>query len=164
MTRLAIATLALAGVYCLALGSLDPWDVGAGVLVGGVVVVGLRDHLFTSAPVSAAKTLRRAAAFVPFALVVLRDTAVGAVRVALVVAGLRHEHDPGIVRVPFEERSEGGVAVAALVTSLTPGELVIELDWEERAMLVHLLDARDPEAARARHRRFYRRYQRHVFP
>lgn len=164
MTRLAITTLLLAGVYLLALGSAHPWDAAAGVLIGAAVVVGLRRHLFTTAPAGAITTLRRAAAFAPFALVVLRDAVIGSLQVAAIVAHLRPRHEPGIVRVPLDERTDTGVAVAALVASLTPGEFVVDLDWDERAMLVHMLDARDPATARDRHDRLYRRYQRHVFP
>ncbi|MDP9369920.1 MAG: hypothetical protein M3Q03_16890 [Chloroflexota bacterium] len=31
-------------------------------------------------------------------------------------------------------------------------------------LLIHVLDATDPDAVRAEHERFYRRFQRHVFP
>jgi len=66
--------------------------------------------------------------------------------------------------VPLGERTLGGVAVSALAVSLSPGSSLIAIDWEQRIMLLHLLDAADPDAARAELQQFYDRYQRAVFP
>jgi len=56
------------------------------------------------------------------------------------------------------------VAVSSVAISLTPGELVVDLDWERRVMLVHALDAADPDRIRAEQRHLYERFQRAVFP
>jgi len=66
--------------------------------------------------------------------------------------------------VPIGERTTSGVAVSALTTTMSPGEVLVDIDWERGVMLIHVLDARDPDAVRARHLRFYERYQRRVFP
>lgn len=70
----------------------------------------------------------------------------------------------GFVTVPIEERTPLGVAVCGLVTTLSPGSVLVEVDEERGVMLFHVLDASDPEAVRAQQREFYERYQRHVFP
>jgi len=84
--------------------------------------------------------------------------------VALVVLGRRPLDCPGIVAIPIEERTPIGVAVAALAFTLSPGDVLIDVDEEEQVMLIHVLDASDPEAVRARHRNFYERWQRRAFP
>jgi multisubunit Na+/H+ antiporter MnhE subunit len=51
-----------------------------------------------------------------------------------------------------------------LVSALSPGTFLVDVDEEDRTMLVHVLDASDPDAVRAEFEAFYRRYQRRVFP
>jgi multisubunit Na+/H+ antiporter MnhE subunit len=68
------------------------------------------------------------------------------------------------VRIPIGLRSERGVAVSALTTTLSPGTVLIDVDAERRELLVHVIDATDPDEVRARAQRFYDRYQRNVFP
>jgi multisubunit Na+/H+ antiporter MnhE subunit len=123
-----------------------------------------RRFLLTGAPLAGGVLLRRLIAFPLFALAVVRDIVVGTWQVAVVVLGLRPLRHPGIVAVPIGERSRLGVAVSALATTLSPGSFLVDVDWQERVMLIHVLDATDPDAIRDGLARFYRRYQRHVFP
>ena len=66
--------------------------------------------------------------------------------------------------IPVGDRTQTGVAVSALVATLSPGEVLVDVDRERGAMLIHVIDAGDPEATRRRHEDFYQRYQRRVFP
>jgi multisubunit Na+/H+ antiporter MnhE subunit len=68
------------------------------------------------------------------------------------------------VAVPIGGRTETGLAVSALVATLSPGEVLVDVDRERGVMLVHVVDAADPEGIRRRHEDFYRRYQQKVFP
>ena len=108
--------------------------------------------------------LGRVAAFPLFVVGVLGDIVSGTWDVALRVLHLRRLEQPGIVRVPIGDRTERGVAVSALATTLSPGSVLVDIDWERRDMLLHMIDARDPDAVRERLQRFYDRYQRRVFP
>jgi multisubunit Na+/H+ antiporter MnhE subunit len=93
---------------------------------------------------------------------VLRDITVGTWQVALVVLGLRPLRCPGIVAVPLGDRTDLGAVVSSLVSTLSPGELVVDIDHDRGAILVHVLDASDRDAVRARFEDFYRRHQRDV--
>ena len=106
--------------------------------------------------------LRRALAFVPFCLVVLREILAGTWEVALVVLHMRPLARPGIVAVPVGERTPTGVAVWAVVTGLPPGSFFVDVD--RGVALIHVLDARNSEAFRQEQEYFYRRYQSKVFP
>ena len=70
----------------------------------------------------------------------------------------------GVVEVPVGERSEEGARVSALVAGMAPGSVLLETDWERRVMRFHVADASEPEVFRAGMERFYREYQRAVFP
>ena len=69
----------------------------------------------------------------------------------------RHQVQMQIQRTPL------GIAVNSLVIALPPGSFMVDVDYEKQVMLIHVLDASDPDAVREGFQEFYRRYQRHVF-
>jgi multicomponent Na+:H+ antiporter subunit E len=166
MARAGSALVLVSATYLLMLASADPVDVLAAVAVGGVLLLGFRRFLLGDARgcASAPTLLRRVAAFPLFAAVVVRDVTVGTWQVALIVLHLRPLRSPGIVAIPMGERTSTGAAVSALVATISPGELLVDFDHERRMMLLHVIDASDPDEVRRRHQVFYDRFQRKVFP
>ena len=164
MTKRVFAAALVAGVYLLMLASLDPVDVAIAVVVGAVLVLGLAEVLFPGGDVGVGDLARRSARFVPFAAAVVWDIVRGTWDVALVVLHVRPLRSPGIVAIPIGERTPTGVVATALLLTLAPGEFLVDVDRERGVLLVHVLDASDPDAVRARHARYYDRYQRKVFP
>lgn len=163
MSRLLFPTALLTLVYALVLASFQPWDLLLGAVLSGAILLLFRRAIFTGRPAGPG-LLRRIAAFVPFTGAILREIAVGTGQVVLVVLHLRPLVRPGIVAVPLGDRTPVGVAVSALATTLSPGSYLIDVDWRRGVLLLHVLDARDPDAIRAAQQHFYDRYQRHVFP
>jgi multisubunit Na+/H+ antiporter MnhE subunit len=159
-----IRVVVLCAVYTLTLASAHPLDLLAGVLLGAALVAGLRERIPRGGGPGAPSPLARIAAFPLFAFGLLADVARGTWDVALRVVHLRPVEHPGIVRVPIGDRTPLGVAVSALATTLSPGSVFIDLDEEAGVMLLHVIDAADPDEVRAAHQRFYDRYQRRVFP
>ncbi len=164
MTRVLVAVACLAGVYALALGSADPVDLALGALLSGALLTALRGTLFPPSSAAPVPLLPRALALAPFLVAVVRDIVVGTWQVALVVLHVRPLRAPGIVRVPIGDRTPSGVVATSFIATLSPGEFLVDVDWERGDILMHVLDASDPDAVRARHDEFYRRYQRAVFP
>jgi multisubunit Na+/H+ antiporter MnhE subunit len=164
MTRYVAAVAGLTLVYALALGSFYPLDLLFGACLSTVLVFASRRFVFGDRPGGGTPLLRRAVAFVPFSLAVFREILAGTWEVTLVTLHLRPLERPGIVEVPIGERTPAGVAVWALVTGLPPGSVFVDVDGERGVVLIHLLDASDPEAFRRQQEDFYRRYQRGVFP
>lgn len=164
MSRFLLAVPLLAGVYLLALASTDPLDALVGLGLSALLVAGMRPLLFRGPPAPLGTLPGRLLRTVPLALAVLREIVVGTWDVTLVVLHVRPLSSPGIVTVPIGERTRLGVVVAGLLATLAPGEFLVDVDWERRVMLVHVLDASDPDAVRARHARFYERWQRPVVP
>src|SRR5690606_7970060 len=62
---------------------------------------------------------------------------------------------PGFVEIPRGERSDGAVALWGVLTGEAPDEYPVEVDDERDVLIVHILDASDPDAIRARHARNY---------
>jgi multicomponent Na+:H+ antiporter subunit E len=170
VTRYLTAILVLTLVYALALASFHPWDLLFGAGLSAALLFACRRFVFDAdgtppRPAPPRLTLLgRVVAFVPFAAVVFRNILVGNVEVTLVTLGLRPLLRPGIVAVPVGDRTPTGVAVWAVVTGLPPGSYFVDVDRERGVVLIHVLDARDPEAYREEQEDFYRRYQSKVFP
>lgn len=154
----------LVAVWALVLDSWDPAD----LLVGGVLAAAVLTVLRLSAgprtggPAPSFGT--QALAFLPMVGAAARDITVGTWRVALIVMGVRRLTKPGIVAVPFGDRTPRGVAVSSFFITLAPGETLVGIDEERREMFVHVVDGRDPDAIRAQFEHFYQRHQRKVWP
>jgi multisubunit Na+/H+ antiporter MnhE subunit len=162
--RYVLALAGLTAVYAMTLASVGPLDLATGLVVSAAMLAVARRFVFAAEPQPARDVLRRIAALPRFFAGVVVEVARGTIEVALVVLGRRTLDCPGIVAIPIEERTPVGVAVAALAYTLSPGDVLIDVDEEEELMLIHVLDASDPDAVRARHRSFYERWQSRAFP
>ncbi len=163
MTRM-LWLLPLTLLYTLTLASFELWDILFGLLFSGVLLLTFRQFVFEGHAAAGGSLPRRIVASVPFAARVLLDVAVGIWQVALVIVRIRPLCSPGIVAVPIGDRTPTGVAISALVTTLSPGSYLVDVDWERRVMLFHVLNAHDSDAMREKLQNMYERYQRHVFP
>lgn len=164
MTIRVVQVLGAVIVFLSVLSSFKPGDVILGALIAAPAVLAAERLPRPSGPVGAPPLLMRLLWLPVFGAAVLWDVAIGTWDVTLRVLGLRAMRSPGIVLVPIGERSETGTAISALALTLSPGSLLLDVDREQGVMLIHEVDASDPDAVRARHQRFYERFQRRVFP
>jgi multisubunit Na+/H+ antiporter MnhE subunit len=167
MIRSALVVLLLTVVFCLTLASYDPWDMLVGAVLGSIVLAVFHNALpeIQGKPARELPSLpSRILRFIPFAGITVWEILIGSVRVAAIVIGLRKLEHPGIVAVPIGDRSKFGVVVTGITTSLAPGSILLDVDWDRNLMLVHVIDASDPDQIRADMQKLYDRYQRKVFP
>jgi multisubunit Na+/H+ antiporter MnhE subunit len=132
----------LAGAYLLVLTSLDPGDIAIAAVLGLAVAFALR----TPSQLQLRTRLGGAAA-------ILLQTAAEMVRgtARAVAFCLGRPGRPGLVEVPRGDRTAAEVAMWGVLTGESPDELVVDVDLERDVLVVHLVDASDPEAVRARH-------------
>ena len=164
MSRLPIPVALLTLVYAAVLGSLDPWDLLLGAAMSLGMVLLFRRVALPTRPTPIALYPARFLGLVVFAGALAWEITLGAWTVLSVVLRIRPMTKSGIVAIPIETSTQVGVAVSALVVTISPGTYLIDLDREQRVMLIHALDATDPDALRDHFHRFYQRYQRNVFP
>jgi multicomponent Na+:H+ antiporter subunit E len=165
VTRFLVSLVLLTLLWALALTSFDPVDLLIGALLSAALLLFLRRFLFSGGLSLPLRGLpRRLLGVIPYAAAVLLDVIRGTWEVTLVSLRLRPLRRPGIVAVPMGERSETGVAVTALAMTLSPGSVLVDIDWDRRVLFFHFLDASDPDSLRAQQERMYDRWQRHVFP
>jgi multisubunit Na+/H+ antiporter MnhE subunit len=158
MSRVIARALALMGIYLLVMTSAKPGDAAVGFALGLVLAVALRPRFPGRRP--APPTPAALAAFGE----VLAMTAVDLVRGSWRTARfcLRGGPGPGFVEIPRDGRSRHGIAFWGVLTGEAPDEVPVDIDEERDVLIVHLVDASDPDAVRERHRRAYERAQRKV--
>ena len=154
-----VRATALAGIFLLFLTSLAPGDVLTGAVLGLAVALALRPRS-TSAPENTPRSADRLAAAMVTVLVTAEEMVRGSWRTARFCLG--RPSAPGFVEIPRGDRSRTGVALWGVLTGEAPDEIVV--DVEDEILVVHLLDAGDPDAVRERHRRAHERNLRKVAP
>lgn len=163
MRFVALTVVLLTLVYALVLGSFAPADLAMGVVISGILVFGTRRLTFREKP-SSPDLLKRFLYFWPFLVAEVWNIVNGTWTVALITLHIKPLVSPGIVAVPIGERTPAGVAISAMATTLSPGTFLVDVDWEKGVMLIHSIDASDPDEVREEHQEFYRKWQSKVFP
>jgi multisubunit Na+/H+ antiporter MnhE subunit len=149
----------LVAVYLLVLTSAMPGDVLIGALLALPIVVALRPR---RARPLVAPVLTQAWAAGGLLAQTASEMVRGSWRVARYCVG--GEGSPGLVEIPQGDRSPDGVALWGVLTGEAPDEIPVDVDDRRRVLIVHLIDASDPAAVRARHARTHERWQRRVVP
>jgi multicomponent K+:H+ antiporter subunit E len=123
-------------------------DISRGGLVMGVIL-GVAIPLMTRAYWPDRPRIRRPVRMLAYVLLVLWDVAVANIVVALIVlvkpvSRIR----PAFVTIPLDLRTPEAITMLAGTITMTPGTVTAELSADGRSLLVHALDAPDPDAVR----------------
>lgn len=167
-----LAVIALLAIYLLTLGSLDLWDIAIGLLLAITMELGWRRRMARGGTLGSNTSdgshrapLHQALLAAPRLLFeVFLEITRGTWQVAKFSLGVEPVVYDGTVEIELQGLSEEGVATWAFITTISPGELAVDIDEERGLLVIHTLDARNPEQIRANHREFYDRYQRKVIP
>lgn len=87
------------------------------------------------------------------------DILKGTWTVSLTTLGLRPLRKPGIVKFPIGAHSPYGVGPVGYFITLSPGSFMVDVDWDAGEMLVHVIDASDPEGLRRDAEKYYRLWE-----
>jgi multisubunit Na+/H+ antiporter MnhE subunit len=135
----AIVLLALA--YLALTANLELSNIIVGLLLATAIILLLRPE---RRPVNLKRTIPAAIAFGRYLLILIYDLLVSGIQVARIVLDPALPIKPGVVAIPSGCESELGTALSAHAVSLTPGELVVEID-ERGVMYTHCLNATGAE-------------------
>lgn len=109
-------------------------------------------------------TLRNPAMIVEYILVVLYDIVVANIVVARLILFKRNDQlSPAWVCIPLDLRTPEAITVLAATITLTPGTVSADLSDQGHALLVHCLDAPDPNAVRDEIKDRYERRLKEIF-
>lgn len=162
MTGLLLRVVVLTAIYLLVLTSLHPGDVLTGLALSTLLVVAAR-RIGSARPAPHAPLLRRLAGVPALVGGTLVDLARGTWQTTACLVGHGLPHG-GLVEMPIPRSGPAAAAAWGVRVGFVPDTVVVEVDEQRGRMLLHVLDARDPEAVVAEQRDSYERRQRRVFP
>lgn len=99
----------------------------------------------TPRPTSPRNVPRTIVTIVRYLINLVADLIVSGVQVARIVVSPSLPIRPGIIAIPAETTTDRGLALSAHAVTLTPGEIVVEID-DDHVMYTHCLDATRGEA------------------
>jgi len=152
-----VTTLILIAVWVLLHQNVAPWTIFGGV------VVGLGVPLFTAPFWPERPQIHRPLKLLGFLPVFIWDVVVANLHVAWLIVNPFRKIRPLWIVVPLELTDPHAIVTLANVISLTPGTVSSEVGPDRRTLLVHCLDAEDPEEAVAFIKRRYEAPIREIF-
>lgn len=134
--------LLLALVYLALTSNLELSNIVVALLLATGVVVLVRP---TPRPTELRRFGRSMVALARYIVNLIHDLTVSGIQVARIVLSPSLPIRPGIIAIPAETETDLGLALITHAVTLTPGELVIEID-DDHLMYTHALDATRAEA------------------
>ncbi|MFN3613342.1 MAG: Na+/H+ antiporter subunit E [Rubrimonas sp.] len=125
---------------------LNSWSLG-GLVLGAIL--GAAIPLATAAYWPDRPRIRSFRAMAGYLRIVLWDIVIANIAVARIILFRRTEDlKPAFFTVPLDLRSPEAITLLAGTITMTPGTVSAEISADGRALLVHALDAPDPDAVR----------------
>jgi len=149
----------LTSIYCLTIASFVWEDVGFGCVVSIVLVAIFRKTLLPRNLPGPGRVVHMIVYMPVLIWMLLVDILKGTWQVAIYVVGVKRLDHPGIVKIPLGQHGRTGVGMVSLFLTISPGSFLVDIDWEERWMLVHFIDASNPARLRREVERYYRLWE-----
>lgn len=130
----------LLGLWLLLNQSLSPGH----VLLGSVV--GIAGGLVISTLQMPSGRIRRPAAIVRLAFIVLIDIIRSNIAVTGLILTPARRAESGFITIPLELRDQYGLAILACIITSTPGTVWVNFDSAKGILLIHVLDLVDEAA------------------
>ncbi|MGV6802658.1 MAG: Na+/H+ antiporter subunit E [Ruegeria sp.] len=128
-------------------------------LLLGIVIPFITQPYWPDRPV-----LRNWPMVVEYMIVVLWDIVMANITVARIILFKRDaDREPNWISVPLELRTPEAITVLAGTITMTPGTVSCDLSSQGHCLLVHCLDAPDPEAVRDQIKQRYERRLKEIF-
>ena len=140
----------LAGTW-MAMTSISTMNLVVGFLLGYFVL--------WLAPGLAQRTnyFRKAGQGVRFAGFFLYELAVATARVSYDVVTPTAYMRPGVIGIPLDAETDAEIATLAILITLTPGTLALDVSSDRKTLYVHAMYVADPEALRREIKRGFER-------
>lgn len=151
-------------VSCVATFCMMVGDFGWQNLLVGSVLTGALMHIFRAQiaprPLPPVGLSMHILLYSPVLLYYLFvDILKGTWQVVKVTLGIEPLRRPGIIKYPIPTKSPYGAGPVGYFITLSPGSFLVDIDWEENVLLVHVLDASDPDALRRDAEKYYRLWE-----
>jgi multicomponent Na+:H+ antiporter subunit E len=91
---------------------------------------------------------RKVNQFLGLTLFFLKEVGVATLRISYDVLTPAHRMHPAVLAIPLDARTPGEITFLAVVISLTPGTLALDVSSDRTVLYIHAMYAPDPEATR----------------
>lgn len=151
--------IASVSIFCMMVGNFD-WE----NLVVGSALTAVLMHIFRAQinpkPLPPIGLSFHILVYTPVLLYYLFiDILKGTWQVVSITLGFKPLRRPGIIKYPIPTNSVYGAGPVGYFITLSPGSFLVDIDWEENVLLVHVVDASDPDALRRDAERYYRLWE-----
>lgn len=154
-----LLTILLTLVWCLLVNRPSQGAVAFGLILGIIIPIMTSAFWPERPPITRPWRL-----FSYFGLVVW-DIMVANVQVAMIVLFKPNDKmQPNWINIPLDLRTPEAISVLASTITLTPGTLSADLSDDGQSLLVHALDAPDPDAVRDDIKKRYEARLMEIFP
>lgn len=150
-------SLTLVVVWLLLANSVHPRMIALGVILGVAIPLFTRGFWPDRPRICSVSALLR---FLP---VFLWDVVIANIQVAWLIVNVRRDLKPTWIVIPLDITDPYAITSLANVISLTPGTVSSEFGPGRRTLLVHCLDADDPEAVISHIKHRYERPLKEIF-
>jgi multicomponent Na+:H+ antiporter subunit E len=114
-----------------------------GLLLSGVALTLVRFQL------GKPQSVRRPGKIAALVVLFIKELILSAWRVLVLVLRPRMDVKPGIILYPLRVKSDFEIALLSNLITLTPGTLTVDVTADRSQLIIHALDAADPDAIRA---------------
>lgn len=139
-----LMNLLLALAWLMLTNDTSVWNFLLGAALG-FVVLGLAER-----PFRGSRYFARVANTLIFAGVFFLELIKANLRVAADVVTARHRMHPAVIAMPLEGETDIEIVILAILITLTPGQLALDLSSDRRVMYVHTMYAEEEEEERRR--------------
>ncbi len=159
MMFVGVIIAALTAVFCLTVASNGWQDIVLGLVISSALVFALGRRLLPR-PLPENGYVLHIIIYMPvFLWMLFVDVVKGTWQVACIVTGIRPLEHPGIVRVPLGNHTQNSIGIVGILVTISPGSFLVDVDRDVHAMLIHYIDASNPEQCRADIEKYYRLWE-----
>lgn len=126
-------------VWVALTGSVSPGNIVLGLAISALCLWLLRHEL-------AKPAIRPTWGVFPLFLSFLKELAISAYTVARTVLSPRMPIDPALIEYPLRLTRDFEITLLSNLITLTPGTMTVDVSTDRKTLLIHVLDASDPEA------------------
>lgn len=153
-----LLSLLLVITWCLLVNGISLGTVVFGAILGVLIPIATAAYWPDRPP------LPKPWLLISYAVLVIRDIIVANIEVAIIILTKRNDQmSPNWVVIPLELRTPEAITLLAGTITLTPGTVSADLAADGSALLVHALDAPDPDKVRDEIKERYERRLKEIF-
>lgn len=140
--KLFLANILLAFAWGAVSGSLSELNLAFGFVLGFLALMLIREQVGSLSYVTRVKRILALLALF------LKELALSAWKVAVLVASPKLDVKPGILALPLDVDRDGEITLLANLITLTPGTLSIDVSDDHKMLFIHAIDCSDPDGIR----------------